>query len=405
MGSGKSTWMINHINQNPKKQYFIITPLLSEVGRYKNALSSIYPVEPKNWNTSKLQNLKQLIAAGKNIVTTHQLIRCIDKEALEYLQANNYTFILDESLEVVEPFPIKKADFNAMTEGGYIKISEEGYVLWNEDDEHKSSYDGDYWKQIKRLCELQSLMAYSTANGDIISFIWNFPKSFFQYFENGYILTYLWEGSLQKYYFDFHNIQYDKYIIMDNQLKPWSSIDYRKQIDEIKDLIRIIDDAKLNAIGKTNDKKQPLSSTWYKANKQKDTMKILKNNIYNFFFNKMKSPSIKNMWSTFKEYKTILKGRGYSGSQRNPCFVPVNARATNDYIYKENLAYVVNIYCDPCIVNFFSQYGIEIDQRKYALAQLVQWIWRSRIRDGKNINLYLPSERMRDIIFEWLIKS
>ena len=35
---------------------------------------------------------------------------------------------------------------------------------------------------------------------------------------------------------------------MDNQLKPWSSIDYRKQIDEIKDLIRIIDDAKLNAI-------------------------------------------------------------------------------------------------------------------------------------------------------------
>lgn len=25
MGSGKSTWMINHINQHPKNQYFIIT--------------------------------------------------------------------------------------------------------------------------------------------------------------------------------------------------------------------------------------------------------------------------------------------------------------------------------------------------------------------------------------------
>lgn len=402
LGSGKSTWMIDHITQHPDTQYFIITPLLSEVTRYKNSLSSLHPIEPKNWNTSKLQDLKHLIAEGRNIVTTHQLIRCIDCEVLEYLQANNYTFILDEALEVVESFPIKKADFIAMTEGGYIRIDSDGFVLWNKDDEHKSSYNGDYWKQIKRFCELRSLMAYTTSNGNIISFVWNFPAVFFQYFKNGYILTYLWDGSLQKYYFGLHHIDCIRYILEDNQLHPWCYEKYRQQIDRIKHLINILDNDKLNAIGQSTKKSQPLSSTWYKNHKGKDSMKILKNNIYNFFFNKVKSASTKNMWCTFKDYQAALKGYGYSGSRKNPCFVPINAKATNDFIHKENLAYMVNIYCDPCIVNFFNQYGIKVDQKAYALSELVQWIWRSQIREQKPINIYMPSDRMRSILYEWL---
>lgn len=35
MGSGKSTWAINHINQNPDKKFLCIVPLLSECERFK----------------------------------------------------------------------------------------------------------------------------------------------------------------------------------------------------------------------------------------------------------------------------------------------------------------------------------------------------------------------------------
>jgi len=38
--------------------------------------------------------------------------------------------------------------------------------------------------------------------------MWNFPVDFFKCFEESYIFTYLWEGSIQKSYFDIHGINY-----------------------------------------------------------------------------------------------------------------------------------------------------------------------------------------------------
>ena len=38
----------------------------------------------------------------------------------------------------------------------------------------------------------------------------------------------------------------------------------------------------------------------------------------------------------------------------------------------------------------------------YALTELIQWVWRSRVRRGEPITLYLPSPRMRRLFEEWL---
>jgi hypothetical protein len=54
------------------------------------------------------------------------------------------------------------------------------------------------------------------------------------------------------------------------------------------------------------------------------------------------------------------------------------------------------------IDDFFEKKGIKIDRDAYALACLIQWVWRSRIRDGESIKLYLPSTRMRKLFTEWL---
>ena len=39
----------------------------------------------------------------------------------------------------------------------------------------------------------------------------------------------------------------------------------------------------------------------------------------------------------------------------------------------------------------------------YALTELIQWVWRSRVRRGEPIILYLPSPRMRRLFEEWLV--
>tara|TARA_B100000963_G_scaffold245810_1_gene215189 strand:- start:274 stop:444 length:171 start_codon:yes stop_codon:yes gene_type:complete len=37
-----------------------------------------------------------------------------------------------------------------------------------------------------------------------------------------------------------------------------------------------------------------------------------------------------------------------------------------------------------------------------ALTELIQWVWKSRVRKGQPITVYLSSPRMRQLMEEWL---
>ena len=38
----------------------------------------------------------------------------------------------------------------------------------------------------------------------------------------------------------------------------------------------------------------------------------------------------------------------------------------------------------------------------WALSELIQWLFRSAIREEKEVNLYMPSSRMRSLLKDWL---
>jgi phosphoribosyl-AMP cyclohydrolase len=46
--------------------------------------------------------------------------------------------------------------------------------------------------------------------------------------------------------------------------------------------------------------------------------------------------------------------------------------------------------------------GVNLDEDLFALSEMIQFIWRSRIREGKPIDLFVPSGRMRTILKAWL---
>ena len=54
------------------------------------------------------------------------------------------------------------------------------------------------------------------------------------------------------------------------------------------------------------------------------------------------------------------------------------------------------------IKQFFIDKNVTIDEDTWALSELLQWIFRSAIREHKEINIYIPSERMRNLLLEWL---
>ena len=46
--------------------------------------------------------------------------------------------------------------------------------------------------------------------------------------------------------------------------------------------------------------------------------------------------------------------------------------------------------------------GVNVLEDKYALSVMIQWIWRSAIRDGKEVWIYIPSKRMRNLLKDWI---
>ena len=60
------------------------------------------------------------------------------------------------------------------------------------------------------------------------------------------------------------------------------------------------------------------------------------------------------------------------------------------------------MYSNPLLDLFFIERDIKIDKELYALGIMLQWIWRSQIRNGKEIVIYIPSDRMRNILLNWL---
>ena len=77
-------------------------------------------------------------------------------------------------------------------------------------------------------------------------------------------------------------------------------------------------------------------------------------------------------------------------------------RATNEYKEKIAVAYIANRYFSPFLQNFFRAKGVSVNQDLFALSELVQFLFRSRIREGKEIFVYIPSSRMRNLLEEWI---
>lgn len=385
MGSGKTTWAINKIRNETDDKFIYITPYLDEIRRLKDSTRDFNRMyEPTYYNkTNKRDDFHRLLSEGKNVCSTHALFKKANDITRKALKANDYTLILDEVMDVVselDNFTVN--DLNTLLNEDLAYI-EDDFLIWNED---KLDYDGRY-NDIKVMAINKNLICI---NNKLM--FWNFPVDIFDYFKEVYILTYLFDAQIQKYYYDYHKIKYKYY-----QISEFKLVDYKENRDydkrkELKELVNIYE-GKLNFIG---DDDYSLSMNWHKRDDGTLTG-ILNNNLYNYFNNINRGCKSKyRLWTTFKNYKTTLKGKGYTRR-----FISLNTRATNDYRETYVLAYCCNRYIKPTINLFFKNKGIEIDQEQYALSEMLQWIWRSRIREGREINIYIPSKRMRNLLKDY----
>ncbi|MFC5556511.1 hypothetical protein [Methylobacterium iners] len=309
------------------------------------------------------------------------------------LRERRYVLILDEVMECVSKYnALSDHDIKVLLKSGYVSPCENtSNLIWSEIDDDK--YIGKFGA-VRHLCLNRKLDLYG---GKVL--LETFPIEFLNCFSEVYILTYLFKGSAMSSYLKAHGLTYEMLTIQDNKIKPWSEFcDESSRKRDLRGLITIYE-GPMNKIGTKIGQSCPLSSTWYDTQATQKTSAIasLKASTGHYFKKVADTRAIDNAWTVFKPQVKRLKGDGYSKG-----WIPVNCRATNQYIDKRSLAYLCNVFHNPTIVQYFKQRGIAFNQDLYALSEMLQWIWRSQIRRCDPIHLFIPSERMRGLLYLWL---
>lgn len=436
-GAGKTEWAISHMNAHPQESFIFVTPYLDEIERIKRGTKMAF-YAPQNFQRvdllggdsgakTKLEDFNDLLAAGRNIVTTHATFCNATQETVKIIRDNGYNLILDETVDVLVPLNdivsspdnrVNKRDAELMSANGLIEVGNDCRVCWTGGN---LPIDG---KERHKFCEIQR----HSDNGTLLLidgkfFIWEFPPEVFEAMESVTVLTYMPEGSYMGAYLRLHNLEYSKMSVIGEYGKGFELVPYQvdlKQRKEWKQLITLYSDKKPTDYG-------PLSVTWYRREvegrkKSEEACKLRKG--LRRYFETVNAKANDVMWCCPKDCRDTIAPRGYKITRELSdeekcgksqarleeyideeglrCWVSSSARATNQFSNRHVLAYMLKLSPNPEIAKYFGKQGASFSVDTFALSGLIQWVWRSAIRKGEPITLYLPSPKMLQLFAEWL---
>ncbi len=155
MGQGKSSSAITYMNEHADQKFIYITPYLEEARRIKDNCPELRFIEPdKEWShgSSKVSHTQELVLNGRNITTTHQAFKLYTSAMLDSIREQEYTLIIDESVELLEQYEIEEDDIELLVSGGYVEKDDDIYTLVND------NYKGKKFTDVLKLLRTRQLM-------------------------------------------------------------------------------------------------------------------------------------------------------------------------------------------------------------------------------------------------------
>lgn len=385
MGSGKTQAAITKMNRETNKRFLFVTQFLKECQRITDSCPARKFKQPSNIGDGKLTALNDLLRGRHNIASTHALFYKYTNETLRLIREGHYTLILDEVIDVLDFIKVAPSDLDILFDAKLIDVeSKTNRVVWLDDE-----YTG-------RFNDLRTIIDSGCVTyEDNHLIVWKMPLEMFEAFDEVIILTYMFEAQYQAIYYEMHGVQIEHIGVRHTDGLNYEFVPNQSRDKISLPTIHLCMNERLNEIG---DKEFALSSTWHKSiGVLGGGVDVLRRNLVNFFRNKCPRDAKCRLWASYTSTRTKLQGGGYTKR-----FLPFNTRATNDYRNCSHLAYAVNVFADGNAQVYFRNRGYDVDSDKYAISEMVQWLWRSRLRDGKEIWLYLPSKRMRRLLYQWV---
>ena len=395
-------------NFKEDRKYLVILPLLSEVDRVIEASKSIEFVQPDendNAQGTKTSSLESQLLLGNNIATTHSMYEKLVPLIRDGL-LDDYDIIIDEVPEVVKMVTSKSKtsiqEFYLDT--GYMDVdATTGLVRptmkwWH----HRDDVSDTLSPKILNFAETGCLYLQEGK-----MFIWALPQSILNAGRSVTVMTYKSEGSMLLAYLRKLGLPFE--VSNDNQLEE----NFRARAAELITIEGI------PALSKTNfsytAQVKGMSSPSYATKIARSLKNLRERKLVGVDINNILLTSKKDAWNkaandnnpnTADEDETPKKnskpGVFAKGSRmKDVNWVANTTRGTNDYMHCSHLIYLYDQNINFIVARWLGD-SSQAFKDAYALTELIQWVWRSRVRRGEPITLYLPSLRMRKLFEAWL---
>jgi hypothetical protein len=400
MGSGKTTGVLKWVDANPDKRYIYVSPLLSEVeegGRVSDALNHVVFVSPSYIDgddsyDKKADHLLGLLKGGCNVSCTHQLYLSMTDEHLKWIELHKYILIIDEEVNVIDGMSVYAySDIKWLLDHNHVSISEsDGMVSWNHSEKIGKHHRYEFLKQ---LCDSESL--YATKRSDSI-LVTQLPVRLITCAERVIILTYMFKGNILDCFLRLKGIE----------TKPFLDVVVTDvDMGSVRNLVSIVPAPRNFKL------KGKLSSTWWKSASTLE-VKAVSNAILSVC-RSIGQPAENVMYTLPKSrfHKTgrqvVVSPAGYRQYKDEDgvvqyCWLPCFTRATNEYAHKNVLIHAYKRHPLQSVNAYLQDYGHPIDIEVFALSELLQWVWRSAIRNGEPISVCILSDKMLRLFQTWL---
>jgi len=420
MSSGKSYWIMEKMREwNAQKkfdQFVYLSPLLTEVGGTKNLdgkydngriqqqlpeMNFKYPVPVLG---SKSKHAKHLIHQCKNISATHNLFLNLDKSCSELIKDYRNILIIDECLDAYKQFTkiSKKTLTHFIRDGVFIVDAETSKMTYNHDKYPLKQNERWEYLDLVELCDTGCVFCI---NDEVV--IWEYPVEILEAFTEVWVMTYLFEGSFMSMWCKINNVEVER-------VRPQLNRSTKEVKAYIKDCIELVDTPSLTKIQNFS-----YSQTWWSNDAVESVVDKIRKAIESCVkLIGCKSADIlvtcpKLNWEPTSEDKytddyainvgkikkrPLIKGKGFTRA----CWLYSDAKATNDFSDKTVLIYLLGKSPHTMLYNFCHSKGHILDKELFAIASIVQWIFRGSVRKQEKMYLIMPSKAMRDLYNKWL---
>ena len=397
-GFGKTNVLLSILNDHHDLKVLVVVQTLSEVDRIIKSLPKGRIFSPEKANPrykSKGEQLEHLVRKSVSVVITHSLY-----ERAGMLAYNggfrNYHVIIDEvpnAVSVLENqlYPENFKEF--YIDNGYFKLENTGLILptekvLEEEDRLKNALDETLINNIK------SGRVYFDGKKNFIKTI---PTSLFTETETITVLTFLSKGTLFLKFLKKYEIKYKvtKSATMNKTFRQLAAKNLSiKTIKAINDI----------GLGYAKQTTYPIKSKEVKS--IRTALKNLKQRtLKNVEIEKVIITCAKKNW--YKKAKggyDLNKPGIFSTDSRmfkGANWIPNTTRGTNNYSHCSHAIYLYDQNVNPILLNWLNATDKQF-KKEYALTEMIQWIWRTRIRNGEPVDVYMPSNRMREILADWI---